>query len=79
MTHQACFQRKYEGQNMLRAMRISALLLPLLSSAASAWFDMGHMTIAADAYTLLTPDVKVRIAKLLNKPRLRGLGLERAS
>ena len=34
-------------------------------SPALAWFDQGHMTIAAAAYDQLKPETKRRVAELL--------------
>ena len=34
-------------------------------SPALAWFDQGHMTIAAAAYDQLKPETKRRVAQLL--------------
>ncbi len=41
------------------------LLSFLLPGAASAWWDMGHMTVAAVAYEQLEPSVKTKVAALL--------------
>jgi hypothetical protein len=42
-----------------------SVLLLNLPSAALAWFDMGHMTVAAAAYAKLDPEVRARVAGLL--------------
>jgi len=39
----------------------------LVASPAFTWFDMGHMTIAAAAYGGLKPEVKQKIAELLEQ------------
>jgi hypothetical protein len=47
---------------------VAAVLSPLLlnpPTAARAWFDMGHMTVAAVAYAKLDPAVRARVAELL--------------
>lgn len=43
----------------------TALSLLFLSPSACAWWDMGHMTVAAVAYQLLTPAARARAASLL--------------
>jgi S1/P1 Nuclease len=40
-------------------------LVALLPSSAIAWFDMGHMTVAAYAYQRLDSQVKAKVATLL--------------
>jgi hypothetical protein len=37
------------------------------STSSFAWFDMGHMTVAAVAYQRLDPSVRSKIAKLLQR------------
>jgi hypothetical protein len=49
---------------MLRC--VFVLLVGLLSAApASAWDNMGHMTVAAVAWEKLTPDIRTRVSQLL--------------
>ena len=43
------------------------LLATLVPSAAAAWNDAGHMTIAAVAYQHLTPEVRTRVDALLQR------------
>jgi hypothetical protein len=47
------------------AFALLSVLLLQLPTAAFAWFDMGHMTVAAAAYAKLEPAVRARAAELL--------------
>jgi hypothetical protein len=49
------------------------------SSPALAWFDQGHMTIAAAAYDQLKPEKKRRVAELLALSRYPTNGTNNAS
>src|SRR6516162_5452801 len=48
-------------------------------SPALAWFDQGHMTIAAAAYDQLKPETKRRVAELLALSRYPTNGTNNAS
>jgi hypothetical protein len=50
----------------MKTIGILALLVAVTPAApALAWFDQGHMMVAAIAYDQLTPKAKARVAKLL--------------
>jgi hypothetical protein len=51
----------------LRQLVAVTLCLVLLSSTSQAWFSFGHMAVAYVAYQQLTPEKKLRVAKLLKK------------
>jgi hypothetical protein len=51
----------------LRQLIAVALCLVLFSSTSNAWFNVGHMAVAYVAYQQLTPEKKLRVAKLLKK------------
>ncbi|MGZ4828638.1 MAG: S1/P1 nuclease [Candidatus Angelobacter sp.] len=51
----------------LRPLIAITLCLVLFSSTSQAWFGFGHMAVAYVAYQKLTPEKKIRVAKLLKK------------
>jgi hypothetical protein len=51
----------------LRQLTAITLCLVLFSSTSNAWFNVGHMAVAYVAYQQLTPEKKLRVAKLLKK------------
>jgi hypothetical protein len=55
---------KEDHMKRIVAALLSAQLFQL-PTAAFAWFDMGHMTVAAAAYAKLDPAVRARAAELL--------------
>ena len=51
----------------LRPLISVTLCLFLFSSTSQAWFGFGHMAVAYVAYQKLTPEKRIRVAKLLKK------------
>jgi S1/P1 nuclease len=51
----------------LRQLTAITLCLVLFSATSQAWFGFGHMAVAYVAYQKLTPEKRVRVAKLLKK------------
>jgi hypothetical protein len=51
----------------LRQLTAITLCLVLFSATSQAWFSFGHMAVAYVAYQKLTPEKRVRVAKLLKK------------
>ena len=51
----------------LRPLIAVTLCLCLFSSTSQAWFGFGHMAVAYVAYQKLTPEKRIRVAKLLKK------------
>jgi len=51
----------------LRPLVAVTLCLVLFTSTSQAWFGFGHMAVAYVAYQKLTPEKRIRVAKLLKK------------
>ena len=55
-----------DREGTMKKIGMLALLVAATPAApALAWFDQGHMMVAAVAYDQLTPKTKARVAKLL--------------
>ena len=62
-----CFAWGKGEVGMTIGIRAAVLALPviLFSAQAEAWWDAGHMTVAAVAWPLLKPEVQKRVGELL--------------